>query len=68
MNAPVMVLSKFVGHQDFAFKFCCVTDTPLPNFADANTKRETGRTAQLGNIQAAKVREVQPVECTHDLN
>jgi T-complex protein 1 subunit gamma len=25
------------------------------DFADANTKRETGKTAQLGNIQAAKV-------------
>lgn len=26
--------------------------------ADANTKRETGRTAQIGNIQAAKVKEI----------
>lgn len=29
---------------------------PLTPFADTNTKRETGRTAQLNNIAAAKVR------------
>lgn len=66
MNAPVMVLSKLIAHQNVSFKFCCVTDAPLPNFPDANTKRETGRTAQLGNIQAAKVRFVQLVECAQN--
>jgi hypothetical protein len=30
--------------------------TPLSHPADTNTKRETGRTAQLNNIAAAKVR------------
>ena len=32
-------------------------DPPHPDPSDTNTKRETGRTAQLNNIAAAKVRE-----------
>lgn len=59
MQAPIMVLSKCPHH------FICVRCPSLPNTTqsdnrfpytpDANTKRETGRSAQLGNIAAAKV-------------
>ena len=35
-----------------------LTDRASPSHPDTNTKRETGRTAQLNNIAAAKVRRV----------
>ena len=45
MQAPVMVLSKLTP-------YLLIIN---PNSVDANTKRETGKSAQLGNVQAAKV-------------
>lgn len=48
LGAPVLVLSKL-----------CMSYETIMNYVkfvlDSNTKRETGRKAQLGNIQAAKV-------------
>ena len=42
----------------FVFRQPLLTrDPPDPDPSDTNTKRETGRTAQLNNIAAAKVRE-----------
>ena len=46
-GAPVLVLSKRNEHAfSITFNFFMI---------DSNTKRETGRKAQLGNIEAAKV-------------
>lgn len=42
MQVPVLVLSKFVFDM-------------IDMWIDQNTKRESGRRVQLGNIQAAKV-------------
>jgi hypothetical protein len=53
MQAPVMVLSK--GSRQLLHVFQTRAHHICARFTDANTKRETGKTAQLGNIQAAKV-------------
>ena len=47
MQAPVMILSKSLGYALFVFYYLLDLDS--------NTKRETGKVAQLGNIAAAKV-------------
>jgi T-complex protein 1 subunit gamma len=53
MQAPVMVLSK--ASRQLLHVFQTRAHHICTHLTDANTKRETGKTAQLGNIQAAKV-------------
>lgn len=51
LSTPILVLSKwFVA----LIAVCSVLQTVLLP-SDANTKRESGKKAQYGNIQAAKV-------------
>ncbi len=51
-GAPVLVLSKWGERGRYiTILIACI----LIFIQDSNTKRETGRKAQLGNIQAAKV-------------
>ena len=50
MQAPVMVLSK----DYYIFYYYDLNYIIIIYYIDANTKRETGKTAQIGNIQAAK--------------
>lgn len=54
-GAPVLVLSEFPVYIYIAVW--------LDISIDSNTKRETGRKAQLGNIEAAKVSRSCPMSC-----
>jgi hypothetical protein len=49
-----ILLLSFLLFRNNIFNFKLFTNIIL-FLSDANTKRETGKTAQIGNIQAAKV-------------
>ena len=62
LGAPVLVLSKLAAIAA-RHPLICVPFIAL----DSNTKRETGRKAQLGNIEAAKVSGIRIVRVAEPL-
>ncbi len=52
MSTPILVLSEYYV---FLIVVCYILTSSSLSL-DANTKRESGKKAQYGNIQAAKVR------------
>ena len=51
LSTPILVLSKYCVFSIALYQILSSVSLPL----DANTKRESGKKAQYGNIQAAKV-------------
>ena len=52
-GTPLIVLSTYVFALLFHFEYCIVSLRDF--FLDQNTRRESGRKVQLGNVEAAKV-------------